>query len=210
VALTPLFLSAAAAAQEPLTEAAGSGAPAEARSEAPPQAEAPLVQAEAPLVQAEAPPWAAGEDDYADANERPPSSARTNLWITGGAVTVGFYGVAFGTSYLWPSSPVAEDLRIPVVGPYSAVFGAGCGDRERGCGTFVAVLRTTLAAISALGQTGGVLLLAEAAFLDTDSTSASSGASGRSATVQAPSTEPLFYAPLVDEDALGLIIGGSF
>lgn len=160
-------------------------------------------------VQAEAPPWAAEQAQFADPGERPPSSARTNLWITAGAVTVGFYGMAFGTSYLWPSSPVAEDLRIPVVGAYSAVFDAGCGDAERGCGTFVAVLRTTLAALSALGQTGGVLMLGEAAFMSTDSGSARTE-SGRSDHALAPTPEPIFYAPVVDENSLGFVVGGSF
>jgi len=127
-------------------------------------------------------------------------------------VTAGFYGLGFGTSYLWPSSPVAEDLRIPVVGPYSAVFGAGCGDSERGCGTFVAVLRTTLAAISGLGQTGGVFLLGEALFLDTDDGSAAGNTSTHSFTsVQSEVPQPeVFYAPVVDEHSFGLTIGGSF
>jgi hypothetical protein len=167
-------------------------------------------------TQAEAPPWADSEQaQYSDPGERPPPSARTNLWITAGAVTVGFYGMAYGTSYLWPSSPVAEDLRIPVIGPYSAVFGAGCGDRERGCGTFFAVLRTTLAAISAIGQTGGVLLLGEAVFMSTASSSAgdatrSDEAQGSASTALEPTSDPLFYAPMVDEDSLGFVIGGSF
>jgi hypothetical protein len=137
------------------------------------------------------------------------------LLLVGGAATVGFYGLAFGTSYLWPSSPVAEDLRIPIVGPYSAIFKAGCGDRERGCGTFDAVLRTTLASISALGQTGGVFLLAEAIFLDTDSratTAASNnGAPSGGSTETAASAEPVFYAaPIADDTTLGVLIGGSF
>lgn len=168
-------------------------------------------QAESPQPDGDSPPWAAdGEAEYADPGARPPPSARTNLWITGGAVTLGFYGMAFGTSYLWPSSPVAEDLRLPVIGPYSAVFGAGCGAGERGCGTFIAVLRTALASISAIGQTGGVLLLAEAAFLETSSGSASGAAQRPSATSSAPPSEPLFYAPVVDEHSVGLVVGGSF
>jgi hypothetical protein len=166
---------------------------------------------ELPLqAQAEAPPWAASEtDQYSDPGERPPPAARTNLWITAGAVTVGFYGMALGTSYLWSDSPVAQDLRIPVVGPYSAVFGAGCGKGEPGCGTFIAVLRTTFAAISAIGQTGGVLLLGEAAFLDTDSSSANS-APTNSGVARATAPDSFFYAPVVDSDSLGVVVGGSF
>lgn len=162
--------------------------------------------------QADAPPWVkeSEAENLVDVDAKPPGSARMNLFIAGAATTVGFYGLAFGTSYLWPSSPVADDLRIPIVGPYSAVFGAGCGDHERDCDTFDTVLRTALASVSALGQTGGVLLLAEAIFLDTDS-SAASAASGTGSAEAAASVEPVFYAaPIADDTTFGFAIGGSF
>lgn len=174
---------------------------------------------------AERPPWA-DEASLETEDEPPPPSARTNLLITGAATTLGFYGLGFGTSYLWPSSPVAEDLRLPVVGAYSAVFGAGCGRGERTCSTFTAALRTTLAALSALGQTGGVLLLGEALFMDTRSSSASTsaysssaaalGAQGDASAEAAPQSQPrapsteVYYAPVVDEHSVGFFIGGTF
>jgi hypothetical protein len=147
-------------------------------------------------------------------DQPPPSSARTNLLILGAATTVGFYGMSFGTSYLWPSSPVAEDLRIPVIGPYAAVFGAGCGATERGCGTFTAVLRTTLAGVSALGQTGGVLLLVEAVFLDTSSEGGGTPVRGATSANE-PATGALAprvtaAAPIVSDDVLGFAFAGTF
>jgi hypothetical protein len=180
------------------------------------QAEVAPVEAATAKVATEAepprerPPWA-DETTLETSDEAPPSSARTNLFITGGAVTLGFYGLGFGTSYLWPNSPVAEELRIPVVGAYAAVFGAGCGDSERGCGTFETVLRTGLATLSALGQTGGVLLLGEAIFMDTapsgDAALQSPSPNAASAKAAPPA---LYYAPVVDEHSFGVWVGGSF
>jgi len=175
-----------------------------------------VVAGSGPTAGSEAPPWA-DEALPPPVDEPPQSSARTNLLITGAAATLGFYGIAYGTSYLWPSSPVAEDLRIPVVGPYSAVFGAGCGNGERNCGTFITVLRTAFAAISGIGRTGGILLLGEALFLETSPNTSAGGTSTHSfastvtssaqGEVDAPS---VYYAPIIDENSVGLSIGGSF
>lgn len=143
-------------------------------------------------------------------HDAPPSSARTNLLITGAATTLGFYGLGYGTSYLWPNSPVADELRLPLIGSYAAVFGAGCGPSEAGCTTFMAVVRTALASISAIGQTGGLLLLAEGVFMTTDSSSAVRGASSPSETREAASETDWYATPLADGDQLGLIVGGSF
>lgn len=150
------------------------------------------------------------EFDLEPRDEAPPPSARTNLVIVGAAATAGFYGLGYGTSYLWPSSPVADDLRIPVVGPYSAVFGAGCGDGEAGCGTFATIVRTTLASISAIGQTGGVFMLAEALLMTTDSGSTGTPVRGAASTEQPTETFTWHAAPVVDGQRVGVFVGGSF
>lgn len=98
-------------------------------------------------------------------DEYPPTSARYAALIAGGAVLAGSYGVGFGTSYLWPSAPNAEQLRIPVAGPWMALANAGCGRSEGGCETIVVVFRSVFATLSGIGQAGGVLLLSEALFL---------------------------------------------
>src|SRR5215831_12971783 len=61
---------------------------------------------------------------------RPQSSAKPNLILIGAAVTAGWYGIAVGTSYLWPDSDGAGSLRIPVAGPYMALAKTGCSDAE--------------------------------------------------------------------------------
>jgi hypothetical protein len=103
----------------------------------------------------------------ANPSNLPQPAARTNLVLVGAAVTVGWYGAAFGMSYLWPDSNGATSLRIPVAGPYLALGKSGCGDHESGCTTFTLVARAVLTTLSAVGQTGGVLVLLEGAFLPT-------------------------------------------
>ena len=47
----------------------------------------------------------------------PTPATRGSVALAGAAVTAAFYAPAFGASYMWPDSPGAEDLRIPVAGP---------------------------------------------------------------------------------------------
>jgi hypothetical protein len=89
------------------------------------------------------------------------------LVLVGAAVTAGWYGVAVGTSYLWPDSDGASALRIPVVGPYMALAKTGCGEAETYCDTFGVVVRTVFTVLTAVGQTGGVLAMGEGLFLPT-------------------------------------------
>ena len=105
----------------------------------------------------------------ADTNPRtrPQGSAQVNLILVGAAVTAGWYGAAVGTSYLWSDSDGASALRIPVVGPYMALAKTGCGENETNCDTVAVVLRTLLTLLSAVGQTGGVLVMGEGLFLPT-------------------------------------------
>lgn len=97
----------------------------------------------------------------------PPPNTQPNLILIGAGVTVGWYGAAFGLSYLWPDAPHASAMRIPVAGPYIAFAHTGCSSAEPDCGTFTLVLRTVLTGLTAIGQTGGVLAMAEGIFLRT-------------------------------------------
>jgi hypothetical protein len=135
----------------------------------------------------------------------PDSPAQPNLILIGAVVAAGWYGGAVGLSYLWPDSPGAADLRIPVAGPYMALASTGCGDQELGCGTFLVVVRTVLTSLSAVGQTGGVLAMAEGLFLPTSSASKAAPSAARdSASVR--------VAPFVSGhgDGLGVGLNGSF
>lgn len=97
----------------------------------------------------------------------PPPSTRWPLLGVGAATTAVWYGGALGFSYLWPDAPGANDLRIPVAGPWMALADTGCADTDPDCSTFIVVLRAILTTMDAVGQTGGVLVMGEALFLPT-------------------------------------------
>jgi hypothetical protein len=101
--------------------------------------------------------------------ELPPDGTRGRVLLTGAALTVGWYGVGVGTSYIWPDAKNARDLRIPVAGPWMALGDVGCGSKETRatCSDGIVVLRTTMAVLSGIGQAGGLLALVEGLFLDT-------------------------------------------
>jgi hypothetical protein len=109
--------------------------------------------------------------------ELPPEGARTRAILVGAALTVGWYGAAVGTSYLWPDAANASDLRLPVVGPWMALTDVGCSSAESSCTTVTVIARTTLAVVSGIGQAGGLFAVVEGLFMDTrsDAPAASTG-----------------------------------
>ncbi len=148
----------------------------------------------------------------------PQASARWNVVLGGTALFAGSYGMAYGTSYLWPDAPTASDLRLPVVGPFMAMAGARCGSSESGCGAFSVVLRTVFATLSGIGQVGGVGLIIEGIFMPTSTgkESSSSLLTQTSAlrtpdSTRARAAQPQWMlAPTMDESSLGLSVSGSF
>ena len=78
---------------------------------------------------------------YYDSSVYPPPSTRYKLALVGVAVSATWYGAAYGFSALWPDAPGAEDLRIPVAGPWMALGETGCADDDPDCSTFIVVLR---------------------------------------------------------------------
>ena len=97
----------------------------------------------------------------------PPPSARPNLLLVGAAVTVGWYGAALGSSYLWKDAESSPPLRIPIAGPYMSLAKTGCSSAELNCDTFTVVIRTIITSLSMVGQTGGLLAMIEGAFVPT-------------------------------------------
>lgn len=109
-----------------------------------------------------------------DPDAYPPPSTRVPLLLTGAAVTGVFYGAAVGASYFWPDARGAEDLRIPVVGPWMKLFQTGCSGTGS-CNHFWLAVGAVLAGLDGLGQAGGVGLMLEAVFLQTRQPVASFG-----------------------------------
>lgn len=134
--------------------------------------------------------------------EYPSSAARGRLALAGGALFVGWYAAAVAQSYGWKEAPAHERLLIPVAGPWMTVAHAGCSSSEPNCTTPLAVARGVLAGISSIGQIGGLLVLAEAAFMRTEppqpKLSERSGLHIRSVSV------------LTTHDTIGLGVSGAF
>jgi hypothetical protein len=99
-------------------------------------------------------------------DEYPPPAARRNLLIAGGVTTAVWYGLALGSSFIWPDAVGAKDLRIPVAGPWLALSHSGCGNVSD-CSKVIVVLRAIATTIDAIGQASGVAIAAEGLFLPT-------------------------------------------
>ncbi len=103
--------------------------------------------------------------------ELPDSSARANHIIAGAATTLVWYGVAVGHSYVWSDNPGAEELRLPVVGPWLSLGKTGCPKDEPDCSTALVVVQAVLTALSGVGQVGGLAIIGEGLFVPTRSES---------------------------------------
>lgn len=159
---------------------------------------APAAHADEPV-----PPTDVDPDLY------PPSGTQLPLAAVALGTTAVWYGAAVGFSYLWPDAPGADDLRIPVAGPWMALADTGCADDDPGCSMFTVVIRAILTTIDAVGQTGGVLVAAEAAFLPTQEPAAPR----RRARPRLRREQSLRLTPapmLTGRDGLGIGLSGQF
>jgi hypothetical protein len=100
-------------------------------------------------------------DDFPEAN------TRGRIAAAGLAITAGFYGAAVGASYMWPNSPGAEELRVPVAGPWMALAQTGCPDQDPNCQTFIVVIRAVLTTLDGIAQVGGLGVAVESVFMPT-------------------------------------------
>lgn len=140
--------------------------------------------------------------------ERPSPGAAGRLALTGGIVTGVWYGGALGASLLFPDAPGADDLRIPVAGPFLALADTGCSDSEPDCDTVLVVVRAILTTIDGIGQAGGLGMVLESLFLPTaESSTRASSPSSDSATSETEITP----VPIVaGKDGIGLGVVGRF
>lgn len=160
-----------------------------------------------------APPARADEPERVvvhDPGVKPPEGSGTELIVIGAVTTAVWYGGALGVSYLWDNHPGAEDLRIPIAGPWMSLAQTGCPDVDPNCGTFGVVVRFILTTFTAVGQAGGVVAMMEGAFMPT-----ASGPGPRRARPKAelPKREPkprITAAPVSDGRMMGVGILGTF
>jgi hypothetical protein len=137
-------------------------------------------------------------------SELPAPAARPNLMLVGAAVTVGWYGAAVGSSYLWRHADSSPSLRIPIAGPYMSLGKTGCSNGESGCNTFAVIVRTVITSLSLVGQTGGLVAVLEGAFVPTASRL-------ERASVPKPATSHVAIAPTpMSAGGAGIAVIGDF
>jgi hypothetical protein len=139
----------------------------------------------------------------------PPDTTSNSMLLTGAALTVGWYGAAVGTSYLWQDSPGAKDLRIPVAGPVLALAKTGCSDEED-CNAVWVVFRTILSSLSAVGQVGGVAVMAEALFLPRAASERQASARVLPARGDRPGIDAMSLVPVATDASVGLSFSAQF
>jgi len=183
---------------------------------APVSAEETATTTEAAPVTEDPPPYL-GEDAPP---EVPSSNTRTGVILTGLLLTGAFYGVSLASSFAWKDWQGAPAARVPVVGPFFALGKVSCSydnpdydpngpeddtnlsvSMEPGCDTGDEVFRAILAGFSAVGQIGGLALLAEGLLMPTaEPVSSGAKSSGFSATA----------LPVITPSTLGLSFTGTF
>jgi hypothetical protein len=99
-------------------------------------------------------------------DQYPPPSARRNLLLAGGVTLAAWYGLALGSSYIWPDTVGAKDLRIPVAGPWMAFAHSGCGP-VASCSEAIVVVRAIATMLDGIGQASGLAFVGEGLFLPT-------------------------------------------
>ena len=147
---------------------------------------------------------------YYDSSVYPPPSARYKLALVGVGVSAVWYGTAYGASALWPDAPGAQDLRIPVAGPWMALGETGCADDEPDCSTIMVVIRAVLTTVNGIGQAGGLAVAAESLFLPTSTQNPAPRRRHRTRPVEGTDSFQLRPAPVLTGRTLGLGVAGTF
>ena len=130
--------------------------------------------------------------------------------LAGAASTAAWYSLALGPALLWPDAPGADDLLIPVAGPWMALADTGCADDEPDCSTVWVVVRAILITIDGLAQTGSVAVMLDAAFMPT---AAEPSPSASAALPLADRTSGIELRPVpfvAGRDGVGLGLVGQF
>ena len=133
----------------------------------------------------------------------PPPGARLTHVVAGVAVTAVSYGLATGTSYLFPEWRGSKDLRIPIAGPWMALAQTGCPTNDPDCNAAPLVFGSILNVISGVTQLGGLAIIGEGLFLNTSSAARPAPKKAAAATLRAV---PMDFGP----GSAGLGFVGTF
>lgn len=102
-----------------------------------------------------------------DPTAYPAPSTRLPLFAIGAATSLVWYGAALGGAYLYPTANGADELKIPIAGPWMSLAETGCPSTTPDCSTFWMVVGGILKGFSGIGQAGGVLLMVEGLLMPT-------------------------------------------
>ncbi len=103
-----------------------------------------------------------------DVDGFPPPSTKIKLIGIGSGVFALSYGAAVGSSYLFENDTGANQLRIPVVGPWLKIGRTSlCDENDRDCSDALKITGAILAGLDGLLQAGGLALVVEGLFLKT-------------------------------------------
>jgi hypothetical protein len=116
-------------------------------------------------------PAASAEEPPVAPLRYPPSSVRPKLVVGGLLITGIGYGAAFLGSEAGLNWPGAQELKVPVIGPWWALGLNACPKDDPGCDAFV-YLRAGLLVLDGLVQAAGLGIVAEAILMKTEATPA--------------------------------------
>ena len=102
-----------------------------------------------------------------DPTAYPAPSTRLPLFAIGAATSLVWYGAALGGAYLYPTANGADELKIPIAGPWMSLAETGCPSTTPDCSTFWMVVGGILKGFSGIGQAGGVLVMVESLLMPT-------------------------------------------
>lgn len=100
-----------------------------------------------------------------DPNAMPPPGTRFRLAAVGLGLTGGWYGLSLGAAFAWPSAPMADDLKIPIAGPWISLRWSGCTSQEGDCTPVLAAVRGVATVVDGIGQAAGLFFLLESLLL---------------------------------------------
>lgn len=98
----------------------------------------------------------------------PPSSVRLKLIALGLVITGGAWGASFGSGQYWSTVPGADQLKIPVVGPWLALGKSGCASDDPGCSSATIGVRGGIYVLDGIAQIAGLALITEAIVMKTE------------------------------------------
>ena len=102
-----------------------------------------------------------------DPSAYPAPSTRLSTVAVGAATTAAWYGLAYGGSYLFPTARGADELKIPIAGPFMSLMQTGCPETTPDCSKFWMVVGAIMKGFDGIGQVGGLLIMAEGLLMPT-------------------------------------------